>query len=83
MHRVSGEQKDGRCKISWNVDERLFVFRVPFNLGAKQVVCPYIFTVKCHFRAQDILRLQKNIGFYSCGGGARGSYVARGLISVF
>ncbi len=55
------------------------------NLGVypesdpESIAYPSLFTVKCPFRMLDIIRLQKSTMKSSCGGGARGAYLAHGL----
>ncbi len=59
------------------------------NLGVypesdpENIACPSLFTVKCPFHILDITRVQKSTMKSSWGGGgARGAYLAHGLIKI-
>ena len=64
--------------------ENMVRMGVPIQILPKQLLHPYIFNATIQFRIQDILRVQNNIGWLRCGGGgggARGSYLAHGLVA--
>ncbi len=45
----------------------------------ENIACPSLFTVKCPFRILGITGVQKSTMKSSCGGVARGAYLAHGL----
>ena len=51
--------------------ENMVRMGVPIQISPKQLVHPYIFTATIQFRIQDILGVQKNIGWLRCGGCTR------------